>query len=77
MHDNQYLINWAVIEANGYGGFERHLAWLADVLEARDFPLERLARDLEIAAAVLEAAGPRGRPPSAVLQDGARRIRAR
>ena len=53
VHDNQHLLNWAVIESNGDGGFERKLAWLAGVLEARDFPLERLVRDLEIAAQVV------------------------
>jgi hypothetical protein len=53
VHDNQHLLNWAVTEANGYGGFERQVAWLAGVLDARDFPLDRLARDLEIAAAVV------------------------
>jgi hypothetical protein len=53
VHDNQHILNWAVTEANGYGGFERQLEWLVDVLDARDFPLDRLARDLEIAAAVV------------------------
>jgi hypothetical protein len=74
VHDNQYLLNWAVLEANGMGGFERQLAWLAGVLEARDFPLGRLARDLEIAAAVLAAeAGPLG--PAEVLAAGVRFVR--
>jgi hypothetical protein len=45
VHDNQHLLNWAVTEANGYGGFERQVTWLAGVLGARDFPLDRLARD--------------------------------
>jgi hypothetical protein len=77
VHDNQYLVNWAVIEANGYGGFERQLAWLAGILEARDFPLERLARDLEIAAEVLADTGS-GRPrPSDVLARGAQFVRSR
>ena len=53
VHDNQYILHWAVTEANGYGGFERQIEWLAGVLSARDFPLDRLARDLEIAAAVV------------------------
>jgi len=57
IHDNQHLLNWAIIASNGFGGFEPKLAWLAGVLDARDFPLERLARDLEIAAAVVEDAG--------------------
>jgi hypothetical protein len=50
LHDNQHLLNWAVVEANGFGGFGERLEWLASVLHARDFPVERLARDLEIAA---------------------------
>jgi len=75
VHDNQHLINWAVIEARGYGGFERQLAWLAGVLEARDFPLERLARDLELAAVVLDEEG--ARRPAEVLAGGASLVRSR
>jgi hypothetical protein len=75
LHDNQHLINWAVTEANGLGGFERQLAWLAGVLEARDFPLDRLVRDLEIAAVVLEETG--ARRPAELLADGARFVRSR
>ena len=67
LHDNQHLLNWAVIEANGLGGFERKLEWLARVLEARDFPLERLARDLEIAVEVVDDAD-----VSEILVTGAR-----
>jgi hypothetical protein len=77
IHDNQHLLNWAVTEANGYGGFEPQLAWLAGVLEARDFPLERLARDLDIAAAVLDELGTRHRGLAEILADGARFIRSR
>ena len=77
VHDNQHLLNWAVAESNGYGGFERQLTWLAGVLEARDFPLERLARDLDIAAAVLDELGTRHPGPSEILADGARFVRSR
>ena len=56
VHDNQHLLNWAVTETNGFGGFDGHLEWLAGVLAARDFPVERLARDLEIAADVVDDA---------------------
>ena len=77
VHDNQYLINWAVVEANGYGGFERQLAWLADVLEARDFPIDRLARNLEIAATVVGTDSPRHPTPSEILAGGALLIRSR
>ncbi len=60
VHDNQYILSWAATQRNGYGGFERQLTWLAGVLEARDFPLERLARNLDIAAEVLREQAPSG-----------------
>jgi hypothetical protein len=69
IHDNQHLINWAVVDCNGYGGFAQQVEWLAGVLAARDFPLDRLARDLVIAADVLEDDG-----VSRVLLAGARSI---
>jgi hypothetical protein len=75
IHDNQHILNWAVTEANGLGGFERQVGWLAGVLGARDFPLDRLARDLEIAAAVLEESG--ARRPAEVVADGARLVNSR
>jgi hypothetical protein len=52
VHDNQHILNWAVGARNGYVDLRKELAWLARVLEAREFPVERLARNLEIAAAV-------------------------
>jgi hypothetical protein len=52
VHDNQHILNWAVGARNGYVDLEKELAWLGRVLEARDFPVERLARNLEIAAEV-------------------------
>jgi hypothetical protein len=76
-HDNQHILSWAVTERNGYGGFERQLAWLAGVLEARDFPLSRLARDLDIAGAVLEEALGRDGSLAETLKDGARFVRSR
>ncbi|HZG49844.1 MAG TPA: hypothetical protein VEY90_09995 [Thermoleophilaceae bacterium] len=78
VHDNQHLLNWAVAEQNGYGGFERQVSWLANVLEARDFPIDRLARDLEIAATVIEERLEAGAGAlSATLLDGARLVRSR
>ena len=79
IHDNQHILNWAVNEWNGYGGFEAKLAWLGGVLEARDFPLERLARDLEIAADVLAdvlAAPHRGLSETLAMAAGFVRSRA-
>jgi hypothetical protein len=49
LHDNQYILAWALL---GQQVLEINVAWLAGVLAARDFPLDRLRRDLEIAAEV-------------------------
>jgi len=49
-HDCQHLLNWAVLSLTVALDFEAQLAWLARVLEARDFPLARLARGLELLA---------------------------
>jgi hypothetical protein len=77
VHDNQHIVNWAVGARNGYVDLERELGWLARVLEARDFPLERLARNLEIAA---DVAGDRLAEPERAIADdlaaGARFVRA-
>jgi hypothetical protein len=77
VHDNQHILNWAVTELNGYGGFERQLAWLAAVLEAREFPLDRLARNLDIAAAVSAEDLERADQLSEILSRGARFVRSR
>ena len=57
VHDNQYLLHWALLDAQGTTSLDRQVAWLARVLHAREFPLDRLARDLELCADVVEAAG--------------------
>ena len=49
-HDTQHLLNWAVLSLTQDLDYERELAWLARILEARDFPLPRLARCLELLA---------------------------
>jgi len=53
VHDNQYILNWATESVNGEIDIRREVAWLAIVLQARDFPIDRLARNLDIAAAVV------------------------
>ena len=78
VHDNQHIVNWAVGARNGYVELERELAWLARVLEARDFPLDRLARDLELAAAVAkEQLDEPARGIAAQLMGGAAFVRSR
>jgi hypothetical protein len=67
VHDLQHVLNWALADAAGLIDLDEQLRWLAGVLEARDFPLDRLARGLELAATVVEerlgepAAGVAGR----------------
>jgi hypothetical protein len=49
-HDAQHLLNWAALSVTDTLDYESELSWLARVLEARDFPLARLARCLELLA---------------------------
>jgi hypothetical protein len=53
-HDNQWLLSWAVADARGFIDMSEQASWLARVLHARDFPVARLVRDLQIAAEVVE-----------------------
>jgi hypothetical protein len=73
IHDNQHILNWAALSLSWYVDLEKEIAWLARVLEARGFPLERLRRDLEIAAEVVEhEAGERVAALAAALRSAAR-----
>jgi hypothetical protein len=53
LHDTQHLLNWAIGDVEGFIDMQSQVAWLARVLAARDFPLEHLAVNLELAAAVV------------------------
>jgi hypothetical protein len=53
VHDNRYILAWAIGDLAGHAMLARQVDWLASLLGARDYPLDRLARNLEIAAAVL------------------------
>jgi hypothetical protein len=79
VHDNQYLLFWAAEAADGYLDMRREVSWLASVLEARDFPLDRLARDLEIGAQVVRERllAEQAEPLAAVLLDAAGYVRSR
>jgi hypothetical protein len=79
VHDNQYLLYWGAEAADGYLDMRREVSWLASVLEARDFPLDRLARDLEIGAEVVrEELGPeQAESLASVLVDAAVYVRSR
>jgi hypothetical protein len=76
-HDNQHLLEWAVLEQAGFVDLGEQVAWLARVLEARAFPLDRLARDLELAAAVLRARAPIAEDAARGLEAAAAMVRAR
>jgi hypothetical protein len=73
VHDNQHLLNWGVEAANGHLDIDYEVSWLASVLEARGFPIDRLARNLELGAAVVleQVSGPPGATLSQVLADTA------
>jgi hypothetical protein len=55
LHDTQHLLHWAIGDVEGHVDMAHHVEWLARVLAARDFPLEHLAVNLELAADVAGA----------------------
>ena len=68
-YDNQWILAWAAADAAGFEDLGKQIEWLARILDARGYPVERLARDLEIAADVVA-------PLRAVLESGADTVRA-
>lgn len=58
VHDNAYLAAWLIraVELESSAILGRDVRWLADLLEARAFPMDRFAHNLElVASAVVEA----------------------
>ncbi|MEA2126577.1 MAG: hypothetical protein QOI80_3359 [Solirubrobacteraceae bacterium] len=53
-HDNQHVLAWALDAQAGLTDLWEQISWLARVLEARDYPLDRLARSLELGGDVLD-----------------------
>lgn len=70
-HDCQHLLNWAVLSLTEALDFEAQLAWLARVLEARGFPISRLARCLEMLAQTVRDSAPGETDVAARLNAGA------
>jgi hypothetical protein len=69
LHDTAYTLQWAMLDVDGVGSLQREVAWLRDVLGARGFPLEHLARNLELCAEVVaEALGDDGGPVAECLR---------
>jgi hypothetical protein len=78
VHDNQHLLNWAAEAVNGYVDMLQEVRWLGRVLEARNFPIDRLARNLDIGADVVrrEVRSPAGEQTAAALADAAAFVRS-
>jgi hypothetical protein len=75
IHDTQHLLNWAIGDVEGHVDLERQVGWLAGVLEARDFPLEHLAGNLELAADTVEAELEGAQALAGRLRDAAAHVR--
>jgi hypothetical protein len=72
VHDNQWLLSWAVEDLSlGGAHFANNVRWLAGILRARDYPVERLSRDLELAGEVADDRGPELRELAEKLRSGA------
>src|ERR1700712_653583 len=78
VHDNQHLLNWAVESVNGEFDIRHEVAWLANVLEAREFPIDRLPPAVDIGAGVvtLNLDGDAAQQLAAVLVDTALFVRS-
>jgi hypothetical protein len=53
LHDTQHLLDWAIGDVQGFVDLSEQALWLAGILAARDFPVEHLAVNLELAADVM------------------------
>lgn len=78
VHDNQHLLNWGAQSVNGFFDVKQEVSWLANVLEARGFPVDRLARNLDIGAEVVgrEVTGPAGAQLADTLTEAASFVRS-
>ena len=77
-HDMQHVLNWAALDVAGAVSLESQVAWLARVLEARQYPILRLARSLELAAGVVrDVVGAGAEAMASALEGAARMIRER
>jgi hypothetical protein len=78
VHDNQWILGWAAEDLEvGGTHFANNLRWLEVVLRARDYPTERLVRDLELAAEVVGTTGKAQRELGEKLLQGADLLRRR
>lgn len=72
VHDTQWLLAWAATATEvGTEYLVEKATWLGRVLEAREYPLGRLVRDLELAAEAVRAAPGAAREQMAAALDAA------
>ena len=74
LHDTAHCLNWAALDVRGFASLDRNIHWLASILRARDFPVEQLARNLEIAAEVCD--GQLSEAVAARLRNAANHVRS-
>lgn len=79
VHDNLHLLHWAVLGLSGDADLKREVSWLARVLEAREYPLDRLARDLDLAADVVldHVSAPTGERLASAMRGAGAHVRSR
>jgi hypothetical protein len=78
IHDTSYCLEWAVLDAEGLADLQREVLWLTNILGSRGFPLEHLARNLELAATVMDdQLSEAGRPIAERLRSAAAIVRDR
>ncbi len=77
VHDDQHLLNWAILSLSDQVDFEHELAWLARVLESRRFPLAWLASGLELLAGTTRELYPNLTDVATRLAEGAAFVSAR
>ena len=75
-HDTRHLLNWAFGAVDGHVELADQVAWLAAVLEARDFPLDHLASNLDLAADVVADRVAGGDEVAVRLRDAAALVRS-
>ena len=75
LHDTRHLLNWAIGATEAQVDLEEQVTWLARILAARDFPLEHLAANLELAADVVAERLERGSLVAERLRAAARTAR--
>ena len=76
IHDTRHVLNWAIGAQEGHVDLDAQVSWLARLLEARNFPLDHLAANLELAADVVHERVDRGMGVAGRLRAAAATIRA-